>query len=694
MFTTDPAKLYREWEAGIEKTRQALKEYPAMARHRAGPHYWGAAPQPDEFRRNYLHRWLTYVKPQLCYSPPQVKVIAALHPEAAEELELELALQAWVIDCKLREFLYHGVLDDMQYAFGVVLISMGKVPGARPMRGVGTDRVPYPGDGDPGRIPWTVHKQRLHPGRFALDPLAQHREECRWYSHLWVRDKDDIIAEGTEAGWNLEAIEEYASDAHLDHLGRDSNGQLMEVKRNEIVGIDMWVPEYTLGDKNEWGVPASPGPKQHRFGTWFTMLVERGASVGVGAGNEYGKEHVARIQEKHGFPRRPRPYRGNPRGPYVLFGQHDVQNQVLPLGSLTATWEEIKQLNVDAMVNQGMARSYKRMIAIGTGDGKQVELIRDTNHDNVVYIPGISAEDVVTFEIGGLTDQGLAHEQWSEEALEGTLGLSELHSGAATSKNTATADILADTAAQARFSGLELGFNEGVEDLLWRVGYEVYNSNMYGAALGRGAGEELVRRGVAQLERAAGPGGAPIERPPAPIYLGGERKDAQGDEVPRLSYQSMAIRVVPGSMGRAAKATRAQEAEMRLGVVERLLPLMGMYPDFDWEEFATHLATTLEWPQLPLLLRNAPEVAEGSIALQAALGASTGGPGGPGGGKAGAGLASRAQATGSTRMPSITVAGRQPGGQPGGGAGARPGGASGSRGAGWSSGGGSSRNGR
>lgn len=598
-LSTTPSALYSEFQAAYEKTKKALKAYREQLAKRAGP--YAGTPESSEQHapaKNYYHKWQTWVVPQLVWSDPATQINALIGDAGGDEFELELTLNRWVVDTRQRELLARGPATDMQYNFGVLYVSSEPIPGARPIEGVGSDWRPSdPASGAPEpRVPWRPKGYRIPQERYFEDALATQRDDIRLQGHIWVRDRSDIEKEGKAGGWDLEVIASYASDQQLEYLGRP---EVPEISRDEIVGVEIFVPEYHIPEDNPWGVEASPGPTKGYNGTIFTLLVNRG----FGADIQRGDIDVKALSKKGAdkFPRVPRPYRGSERGPYVVFGQCFVGSSSLPFGVLTACEKQIRELDEDVRIRQGMQRNFKRIGIIAAGSEKEVELIRQGQHDCLYKISGISKDDVIPLEIGGASDQAVAHEQLSQNDLESVLGFTEQSSGKVTGRGTATEQNIANNGSENRFSTLRLAFEDGVRDYLWRVGYALYEDNRMAQQLNQKDVAELARRGMVDPDAKGA------------MFLGGAR-----GRTDRIPYHALSVDVRPG-MGRQSQAERTESALLQLEVVERLANDAAMNPRFPWDRVARMLAGPLQFPELAEMFENPDEIAAGAAEMQMLL---------------------------------------------------------------------------
>lgn len=609
MLKLTSSALYGEFQGAYEKTKRALSCYREQLAKRAGP-FAGTPDSSDQHKptKNYYHKWQTWVVPQLIDNDPDVQISALVGEGGGEEVELELAVNRWIVDTRQRQLLAHGPAQDMQYNFGVLYVSAEPIPGARPIEGVGSDWKPgAPGGASEPRVPWRPKGYRIPQERYFEDALATQRDDVRLQGHVWVRDRSDIEKEGEKGGWNMKLIADYASDAQLEYLGRP---EVPEINRDEIVGVEIYVAEYELEADNPWGVPASPGPEKGYNGTIFTLLVNRGYGSDIQRG-DMSVQDLAKLSKKGAddMARKPRPYKGSERGPYVVFGQCFVGSSSLPFGVLTACEHQIRELDIDTAVQRGMVRSYKRLGIISKGTPGDVELIRQGQHDCLYKVAGITKDDIHQFEIGGASEQAQAHIQLSQADLESTLGFTEQSSGEVTGRGTATENTIANNGAENRFATVRNAFDEGVEDYLWRVCYALYEDNRMAQQFGSKEVGELARRGLVDMhEGEDGP-----QLPTKALYLGGQRG---GQE--RLPFHALSIKVRPG-MGRQAQQERAQKALLKLEVTERLVANASMNPRFPWGRLARTLAGPLEFPELAELFESPDEIAAGAVEMAQAM---------------------------------------------------------------------------
>ena len=655
MLKLTPDSLFHEFEAAHAKTKSVLAKHKEQVAQRAGPHYMEGLTAQQPMRQNVMHRWLSYVIPQVVWRDPAVEVGTLVESEGGEDFELELAANRLIVDQQFKKLYADGPVQDMQYNFGVLMVVPEPVAGARPIEGVGTDWAP--GDtkrgAPPPRTPWLPKSYRIQQHRYFEDSLASTRDEIRLQGHIWVKDKDDILKEGEKGGWDVETIERYAAaDSQLEYLGRsESDAQGGDiVRRDEIVGAEVYVPEYDLEEGNAWGVPASPGPEKGFHGTIFTILVNRAAALQADAKkdetNVFTMKDVKESQAKGTrFPRVPRPWYGSERGPYVIFGQFTVPNHTLPLGSFSAVGEEMMQMGTDFEIAQKMLRSYKKIGLIAKGTDEDVKAVVGGEHLNLYKIAGITKEDVIALELGGLTDQAVAHLEFSRQNLESTLGLNEMHSGNVSGVGTATEQTIANNAAQARFDGIRQSVEDAVIDHIWRCCWFLYEDNRAAMQLPKDASAELVKRGLMEPEMVSLPDGSVEQRIPQATYLGGKREGVE-----RLPFNALSVRIKPYSMERTSEARQAATMATVLGAVGQMVPMAAQFPAFHWGELADKIGDAINFPGLGRMFGKPDEIAASGVQVAQAMNAGEAAPAGK-------------------IQPKVASMGS---GRPGGGAGARP----------------------
>lgn len=562
MLELTHTSLLREINAARDRTRTANKHVEQMIKLRRGPFYESNEGDlygdPDNMRENYYHRWITFVVPQLVWGVPKVIFEDASDPEMAEDVKtLQVVCNQWGNDVEIDNDLRDGPATDMQYNYGAAYID--------------TEKLPWSENGE-----YQPVMRRIPQTRYIEDPVAMGRDEIRWQGHVFAKDRADCKEED---GWNKDVLATYAEDAHLEKLGRTPFGEGDAPKRNELVFYEVWMPEADPDQETlkEWGVEKKKKTGRGFESGWiFTLCALEGGGTGTGDMGTVGAEDVRRLEIIE-WPRKPRQYYGPKCGPYVIFGAYTATNATLPTGPLQANEAEIRALNIDSNTAARMARSYKRILGLPAKAGEDdVTILRDSEHDGVVKFGNlISKDEVIQAEIGGLTDQVMAHVQEKRSVLEQNLGLSELHAGMAPRSGgvTATADSIADSAASVRFSGIEQGFLRGVREVYKRVAWYFWEDERMKRRLSPRSAEEL------DLEP-----GVPYEYvPPA------------GDAPP---FESLSFRIDPYSIKRTSEQLQQYRAMQGMQVFMQVFPLMVQFPQYPWDTLLETWGDQLNIPGL------------------------------------------------------------------------------------------------
>jgi hypothetical protein len=260
-----------------------------------------------------------------------------------------------------------------------------------------------------------------------------------------------------------------------------------------------------------------------------------------------------------------------------------------------------------------MMRKYKRLILLaGAARPRDVKVIIDGQHDHVYKVSGITKDEVIPAEIGGLTDQVMAHIAFSKDSLESTLGLAEMHSGSVEGVGTATEQALADSASKTRFAGIKLAFEDGVCQVLKRVAWWLWEDNRVAFPLGEEAAKQLGMKPTLTM--------TPDRRlkivQPEPVFYGGRR----GSKAP---FETLSIYIEPYSMERVSEQMQQRRMMEALSLITSTLPLVASFPDFPWQGFMQKMGDVMNLPELGQFFSDPAKIAEGAAAMAQAMG---GGP--------------------------------------------------------------------
>lgn len=568
-------------------------------------------------RENYYYRWTSYVVPQLTSGTPRVDIETTRAAEQGEDaLYLDLVCNRWIEDVNLSELLADGPATDMQHDYAVTYVTPEEMVGEEPVVGVGSDVA----IDDPefysqeAKVPWQPKVVAVPHGRYFRDMIAITDDEVRFEGHTFGIDRNDLKEED---GWDLEVCETLNADDEneLEMLYRPDAGHSgPEVKREELVFHEVWVrgADPTEEQLKEWGVEASDGPNEGFNGWLFTLAAKDDKALDSYKTKYAGvSEEDPEIEELRNlkWPRKPRPFYGPEWGPYQLFRANPSSRDSLGTGPLLACEGEIQASNLDSSVVAKMIRTYKRMILLnGRTDDKDVAIIKDGQHDNVYRVKGLDKDGYMAAEIGGVTDQVLAHLEQSKTLVEETLGLDRMHSGSASSSgNTATRDAIADSAASIRFSGVEQGYLRGLTKIMRTVAWYYHEDNRMVRDLGSGAAQMLGMQPTIDAQTG-------MEVAPQPRYFGGRRGS-------RGSFRSLHVSIQPHSIRHVSEGLKQQRAMHAMGLVAQVVPMSAQFPAFPWAELMEFMGDQLNIPTLGKLFRedNVNAMADDMMAMSGGM---------------------------------------------------------------------------
>lgn len=381
MLSDDPIKVLDEVKAAITfrqdhtKLSEDLIARYATKRFRSG---FGRNPGTQ----NYEFEWVTNMVPNLVHQNPAFGVdMPGVPDDHPAVLALKMGLNGWAqqthLSTQLRE-----IAVDLQFNFGVALVTLETI---------GDYNAGTPIDGDLAAAansapPVRPRLHRISPRRFFCDPQAMGRRQGRFFGHVWIEDREDLLNAKLPSGkakFDKAEVEKLSDDAGVKQLLMElgiPTGQLLE--RNQVVGFEVYVPER---------------------GMIYTL--------------------AANANNAATFLRKPRRYLGPATGPYVLFGLHIVPDQVYPLPPLAVTASLVDEINAHAMQVSADAGSAKRLIAVDA-DPKVQQTITTAANGTVVCVPGLAGK-VFPLELGGPQAANLNYIAMLREAADRTLGHSE-----------------------------------------------------------------------------------------------------------------------------------------------------------------------------------------------------------------------------------------------------------------------------
>lgn len=467
-------------------------------------------------RENHAFEYVSVALPQMAFSNPRVSVSSRQRGQGeAIAKAIEHGQNRWIVDSQLRGVLAR-VCFDFMFSYGATV----------------TTAAPAWQRSRSSPAFWPVCK-RLSPKRFLWDAAASSVDESRWFGHVCVADKDDLIEESKknkESGWNTAALEALNVDDGVDELGRIEDRKM---NRSELVYYEMWIPGQNM-----------PGytPERGFHGTIYTLPYDGGS------GNS-----------KPEWIRKPRPYYGPSWGPYTLYGAYYMQDDLRPMSPLLAV--SIMSQDAAKQANSMMesAKNYKRLLLVDAGQKKLTRAIKDGQHDTIIGIDGFDPKYVSSYEVGGITPQQLQQRQVVKERLDRLSGMSDALRGNATAGATATAETIAAQSATARMAYLKRQFADATQMMLRTAAWYMYHDDRVVFSLGS---EEAQQLGMS-----------------APMFVGGSLDEQMGG----MSFDDLELEIDPYSMERVDEGLMQKRAMEFFGLVTQAAGMIPQAPFVDWK---------------------------------------------------------------------------------------------------------------
>lgn len=353
-----------------------------------------------ESHENHAHEWRTNMVPNLVNGNPQLASVksGSLQDDHPAIRFLLMAVNQWCHSMDLGTVLLEHA-DDMQFNYAVGMVTTEMVP---LVPGVDIERDQT--DDDKVGIRPRVH--RISPWRFFADQQAINRLGRRYIGHIWIEDKDSLAKEKLPNGkpaYSKDALSSVVVDDEvrslLREIGIDIGGS--GIDREQVVGYEFYVPE--------------------------TGLVYTMASTPNG-------------NDKAGYLRDPRPWKGLKSGPYVMSGIYQLPDQTFPVAPLAIIHDlslEVNRHRAQASDDAGRAKTLYAMDA----DPQTVGSISSAANGSLVGIPGLKGA-LMELKMGGASAEQLGYIQLLNDLVEKTVGLTANSSGKSTGDSATEVDII------------------------------------------------------------------------------------------------------------------------------------------------------------------------------------------------------------------------------------------------------------
>lgn len=559
MLDCTPENLSAEVTASIDLRKPSISAYERIkvgyARSRQGD-----KPMDGTLPENPAYEYLSLMIPTIAFDNPRVRV-KTRRPGRQKPVAkaMELGINRWVVDTQYRS---HSVR--MAY-------DMAMFMGASIVTETAQDRYGHGAEDEAALPTWPV-VDRIPPHRFAMDPLASHWHEARWLGHMVIWDKDDLLEEAKEpdSGWDAEMVRQLAEETGLKDAGRPNDAANRAPKRGEVVCWEVWVPEYT---EKGW-----PGPDEGFHGGIFTVVLGQAPKDGQEAQKD-GKTKTSELA----WVRKPRPFYGPRWGPYTVYGAYHEPDSPTPLAPLMAVAAQMEDLNDHARSVARSSTMYKRGVIIDSPDKKLINNIKSTPDGYVFSGAGVEPDNIIQFEIGGVTEQQLNQFGIVKSRLDRMLAMADAQRGAVTGKGTATENTIADEASGKRLAFLKQQFTDATARELRTIAWFMYHDDRVVFPLGEDAAQEL---------------GAP---PQADLHFHGGDVTDDGGSTERGSgatFDDLELDIEPYSMEHTSEGVLQTRMLQGVQMVTELLPMVREYPEVQWRDVFAQVGDALNNPSM------------------------------------------------------------------------------------------------
>jgi hypothetical protein len=600
MLKVTAQNLYDEVQAAQRYCEKHREWFGRQVQRYASPFYGRFSGKEEYFPENYYYSYVAHTVARLTAIEPKIRLSTAR--DQARVQALEDAGNRWILDTNYqREREKLGT--DFCFAWSVAIVTQGARTGFEQAE-------------DPVMTPKAV---RLSPRRFGWDPLSLSIEEARYMYHVMIRDKDDILedAKDEKSGWIKENIESVPTD--IDAKGLRNKYEYGETpSRNEVIYYEIWVPEYTLPEDDDFWSGMSKEEKTRYHGTIFT----------VAWASEDGKGQAAYLRD-------PRPYFGPRWGPYIVGGQYTVPDESAPLSALTANEGQIQELNNQARANNNAAQRRKTLALVDGLKPAMINKLAAAPDGDIVAVSGIEKNKVIEIEVGGASQDAQMREFELRGRVDRNLAMGDAVRGQVSGAGTATENAIAAQASSALTSFVDMKFMQFemrlFRSVLWYFDQDERSVLPLGREYGVFVGGQSPEQMSEGIRRAVKAGYMPRDQGDAMIQMLGQMTDTD-EEGSGMSFDDLEIHIdaVRNDGSEVQKMIAASNAVMQM------LPAVMSIPFWDWKSWLKRWGEAFNMPDLDqyLNLDAAAEMASMNMEMQMMSGGGAGQMGGrPGGGQ-------------------------------------------------------------
>lgn len=527
----DVDTMVREVESAKLQTKRALSHYRSMVEGFTGP--WYGHDVVSEYEpENHAYQWVTTTMPQKVFDNPGWMVSTRKAKYQAHARMIEEFLNRWNVANDFQQFLSDGPARDMDFAMGIALVKFKDwKSGFKAEDG----EEPFVRDLMP-----TV--ERVSPEAFIWDPGADCQEKAMYMGHRTVWDRDELMrVAGEEEGWDKAAIEDACKYTGEEDIERAR--KMLGLDRDEVVTWEIWC-------------------RGHGIVTLFDPACQR----------KTGK-----------FPREKRDFYGPECGPYALFRGEKVPEKFFPLPPLVAVQGQSKDFNAVSNAVTREIEAFKEFIV--TNDQKLANKIATDDTLHVYHSATAKAENLWAGKVGGLSNEMMAAFEFKRQRLDSNSGMTEAQRGQTQTGATATADTIANTAAQLRMSGVKRSVEIGVERIGYLVSWYAFHEAQVAMYMGEGPDGEAV------------------------WFRGGPMDEDD-------SFDNYDLSIKAYSMERPSEAQRATKVQFYTQVLPNLAMVMPQTPHVDWGFVLDQIGDSMGIPDLRLVVRGEALAAETKLSFE------------------------------------------------------------------------------
>lgn len=415
----DPDILREEVEHAIKERDAILVHMERRLERYFGEFYSDNVRPADDTYEPYEFELASNMLGHLIFNNPKTSLSDVSAGENLESVQAdEVALNQLIKDIEFEQT-GRRVAFDALFGFGVFMVLVEVLPGYEDW---------------PGPKPVRPTAKRLSPRRYFRDTRSG--DGCRFEGHTWAMDLEEMLeakkADGTPM-YDEEIVRGLGVDADLDKVGLSKRAQDGPA-RNQIVGIEVYARE---------------------TGMIYTL--------GFGASTD-GKGRAA-------FLREPRKWVGDPRGPYVMVGLCDSGDEPYPMSLLAATQKTVNELNAHAKLTSHEAATAKRIGLFDANDKALAAAMVNGVSGTAYGVPGFRREAFEIADFGGPNPASIEHQARLADRIDRVGGLTDARRGNVEPSSTATAEAIADRAADMRSRQMHRMYTLAVirtlDGLLW-----------------------------------------------------------------------------------------------------------------------------------------------------------------------------------------------------------------------------------